>query len=72
MAVYKMTELSHDEMREKVLEYLQGVDKSKNKDIAAAIGMPKRVVDKVINELAKEDKLEFLYLGTSYVKIKGK
>ncbi len=72
MAVYKMTELSHEELREKVLEYLQGVDKAKNKDVATAIGAQKRTVDKVINELAKEDKLEFLYLGTSYVKIKGK
>lgn len=66
-----MTELSHEEMREKVLEYLGTVDKSKNKDVANAIGVPKRTVDKVINELAKEDKLEFLYLGTSYVKLKG-
>lgn len=67
-----MTELSHEELRAKVLEYLGKVDKAKNKDVANAIGAPKRTVDKVINELAKEDILEFLYLGTSYVKIKGK
>ncbi|MGF7184561.1 putative HTH transcriptional regulator [Desulfitispora alkaliphila] len=65
-------ELTHEEMREKILEYLNTVEKSKNKEVAAKIGAPKRKVDKVINELAKEDKLEFLYLGTSYVKIKGK
>lgn len=67
-----MTELSHEELRAKVLEYLGKVDKAKNKDVANAIGVHKRTVDKVINELAKEDILEFLYLGTSYVKIKGK
>lgn len=61
-----------EEIREKVLEYLNKVDKSKNKDIAKAIGVPKKMVDKEINELAKQDILEFLYLGTSFVKIKGK
>lgn len=67
-----MAEMSHEEMREKVLAYLKTVEKAKNKDVAEAIGVPKRTVDKVINELAKEDILEFLYIGTSYVKIKGK
>ncbi len=64
--------LTPEEIREKILEYLKKVDKSKNKDIAKAIGVPKKMVDKEINELAKQDILEFLYLGTSFVKIKGK
>lgn len=64
--------LTPEEIREKILEYLKKVDKSKNKDIAKAIGVPKKLVDKEINELAKQDILEFLYLGTSFVKIKGK
>lgn len=67
-----MTELSHEEMRDKVISYLNGVEKAKNREVAEGIGVPKRTVDKVINELAKEDILEFLYIGTSYVKIKGK
>ncbi|MFZ5754376.1 MAG: hypothetical protein ACOY3J_09060 [Bacillota bacterium] len=67
-----MAELTNEELRAKILEYLNKVDKAKNKDVATAIGALKRDVDKVINELAKEDILEFLYLGTSYVRIKGK
>jgi Mn-dependent DtxR family transcriptional regulator len=67
-----MTELSQEELRAKVLEYLGKVDKAKNKDVANALGIQKRLVDNAINELAKEDILEFLYLGTSYVRIKGK
>ncbi|MBZ4652794.1 MAG: putative dissimilatory sulfite reductase subunit [Peptococcaceae bacterium] len=67
-----MAEFTNEELRAKILEYLNKVDKAKNKDIATAIGAVKRDVDKVINELAKEDILEFLYLGTSYVRIKGK
>ena len=67
-----MAEFTNEELRAKILEYLNKVDKAKNKDVAVAIGAVKRDVDKVINELAKEDILEFLYLGTSYVRIKGK
>ncbi len=64
--------ITPEEIREKILAYLNTVSKSKNRDIAKAIDVPKKLVDKQINELAKEDILEFLYLGTSYVKIKGK
>lgn len=60
-----------EELREKVLAYLGKVDKAKNRDIATALGAAKKEVDQVVNELAKEDKVEFLYLGTSYVKLKG-
>ncbi len=67
-----MAEFTNEELRAKILAYLNKVDKAKNKDVATAIGAAKRDVDKVINELAKEDVLEFLYLGTSYVRIKGK
>ncbi len=61
-----------EELREKVLAYLGKVDKAKNREVATALGAVKKEVDQVINELAKEDKIEFLYLGTSYVKLKGK
>lgn len=61
-----------EEIQEKVLAYLNKVDKSKNRDISKAIGVPKKLVDAQINELAKQDILEFLYLGTSFVRIKGK
>lgn len=61
-----------EELKQKVLEYLDTVDKAKNRDVAKAIGVPKHDVDKAINELANDDKIEFLYLGTSYVTLKGK
>jgi len=67
-----MSDLTPEQIQEKVLAYLHTVDKAKNKDVANAIGVEKKLVDKQINELAKQDILEFLYLGTSYVKIKGK
>jgi Mn-dependent DtxR family transcriptional regulator len=65
-------ELSREELKEKVVEYLKTVDKAKNKDIATKLGVKKREVDKAVNELAKEDIVEFLYIGTSYVKLKDK
>ena len=64
--------LTPEQIQEKVLAYLNTVYKAKNKDVAKAIGVEKKLVDKQINELAKQDILEFLYEGTSYVKIKGK
>ncbi len=67
-----MAEPASDELKEKVLEYLGTVSKAKNRDVAKAIEVPKHDVDQAINELAKEDKIEFLYLGTSYVCLKGK
>lgn len=69
-----MTEenLTPEEIQKKILDFLGTVDKSKNRDIAKAIGVQKKLVDKQINELAKQDILEFLYIGTSYVRIKEK
>jgi Mn-dependent DtxR family transcriptional regulator len=67
-----MAEGASEELKEKVLEYLGTVSKAKNRDVAKAIDVPKREVDQAINELANADKIEFLYLGTSYVTLKGK
>lgn len=67
-----MADGATEELKAKVLEYLGTVSKAKNRDVANAIGVPKHDVDKAINELANEDKVEFLYLGTSYVTLKGK
>ena len=64
--------LTPEQIQEKILAYLNTVAKAKNKDVANAIDVSKKLVDKQINELAKQDILEFLYLGTSYVRIKGK
>ena len=60
------------ELRDQVLAYLQTVSKAKNREIADALGVKKTEIDKVVKVLSLEDAIEFLYLGTSYVRIKGK
>ena len=67
-----MADGATEELKAKVLEYLGTVSKAKNRDVANAIGVPKHDVDEAIKDLANEDKVEFLYLGTSYVTLKGK
>lgn len=59
-----------EELKEKILNYLRTVTKAKNKDVARAIGEEKHLVDKAIAELSKEGKVEYVYLGASFVKIK--
>jgi hypothetical protein len=61
-----------DELKKKVIEYLETVPHAKNREVARALGDDKALVDKAIAELAKEDKIEYVYLGTSFVKLKGK
>jgi DNA-binding MarR family transcriptional regulator len=61
-----------EDLQERILAYLATVDKAKNRDIATALKEPKTDVDKAVAELAKADKIEYLYIGTSYVKLKGK
>jgi Mn-dependent DtxR family transcriptional regulator len=60
-----------EELKERVIEYLKTVPHAKNKEVARALGEEKRLVDKAISELSKEDKIEYIYLGSSFVKIKG-
>ena len=61
-----------EELRQKILEYLATVSKAKNRDVARALGEEKRLVDKAIAELSKEGKIEYIFLDTSYVKLKDK
>ena len=61
-----------EELKQKVMQYLETVSKSKNREVAKAIGEDKALVDKAIAELAKEDKIEYIYLGASFIKAKGK
>lgn len=67
-----MNELSSEELEQRILKYLSTVDMAKNRNVANAIGVDKSLVDKAIGKLAKEDKVEYFYLGTSFVKLKGK
>jgi Mn-dependent DtxR family transcriptional regulator len=61
-----------EELKEKILAYLATVSKAKNRDVARAVGEEKRLVDKAIAELSKEGTVEYIYLDTSYVKLKDK
>ena len=62
-----MAEYTHEELMAIVLEVLATKDKMKNKEIATILDVKKKEVDLAVNDLAKEGKVEFLYLGTSYV-----
>jgi hypothetical protein len=61
-----------EELKQKVLQYLESVTKAKNREVARALGEDKGVIDKVIADLAKDDKIEYIYLGASFIKLKGK
>ncbi len=67
-----MTEGVTEELKDKILKYLGTVSKAKNRDVARALEIDKAIVDKGIAELAKEDKIEYIYLGTSYIQLKQK
>ena len=61
-----------DELEQKILTYLDTVTKVKARAVHKAINEDKKLVDQALGNLAKKDKIEYLYLETSYVKIKGK
>ena len=58
------------ELKQKVVDYLKTVSKAKNREVARAIEVDKGLVDKAIAELSKEGKIEYLYLGASFIKLK--
>lgn len=58
------------ELKQKVIDYLATVSKAKNREVAKALGEDKTIVDKAIAELSKEDRIEYLYLGASFIKLK--
>ena len=65
-----MSDLTTEELKQKILDYLKTVSKAKNRDVAKALEEEKRTVDKAIGELAQDGKIEYLYLNGSYVTIK--
>ncbi len=67
-----MNEYTHEELMDKVLEVLATKDKMKNKEIASILDVKKKEVDLAVNDLANQGKVEFLYLGTSYVTLPKK
>lgn len=59
-------------IKEKVLAFLETVEKAKSKEIAAKIEEKKSDVDHAVKDLAMEDKVEYLYITTTFVALKGK
>lgn len=65
-----MTEEITEELKQRIIDYLKTVSKAKNKEVARAIDADKHLVDKAIAELSKEGKIEYIYLGASFIKLK--
>ena len=62
-----------EDLREKILKYLDTVSQARNKEVARAIGMEKGLVDKAIGDLAKEGKIEYRsFGGITYIALPGK
>jgi len=62
-----------EELKEKILKYLESVSQARNKEVARAIGIEKGIVDKAIGDLAKEGKIEYRsFGGITYVALPGK
>ena len=59
-------------IKQQVLDYLGTIEKAKSKEIAKAIDERKGAVDLAIKELAAEDLVEYLYITTTFVALKGK
>ncbi len=60
------------EVKAKVVAYLETVTKAKSRDVAVAIGESKSDVDNAVKELTAEDIVEYLYITTTYICLKGK
>ncbi len=60
------------QVKQKVLDFLETVEMAKSKEIAKQIGEPKSAVDLAVKELAMEDKVEYLYITTTFIALKGK
>jgi len=66
-----LSEMSSDEIEQKILKHLES-GKVKVRAVSKSIDADKKLVDRAIAKLAKEDRIEYLYLDTSYVQLKGK
>lgn len=62
----------NQDVEQKVLEYLQKAGQVKARAVAKSLNMDKEIVSKAIANLAKNDKIEYIYLDTTYLKVKGK
>ena len=68
-----MSEPISDELKQKILKYLGGVDKARNRDVARATGVEKSLVDQAISELAKANQIEYRsFGGITFLALKSK
>lgn len=65
-----MADQSMEELKQTIVEFLKKSGQTKNRDVAAALGVEKRLVDNAIGELSKEGVIEYLYLNGSFIKLK--
>ena len=65
-----MADQSMEELKQKIVEFLKKSGQTKNRDVATALGVEKRLVDNAIGELSKEGVIEYLYLNGSFIKLK--
>jgi Mn-dependent DtxR family transcriptional regulator len=65
-----MADQSTDELKQRIIEFLKKSGQTKNRDVAVALGVEKRLVDNAIGELSKEGVIEYLYLNGSFIKLK--
>ncbi|HOD14394.1 MAG TPA: winged helix-turn-helix transcriptional regulator [Spirochaetota bacterium] len=65
-----MADQSMEELKQKIIEFLKKSGQTKNRDVAAALGVEKRLVDNAIGELSREGVIEYLYLNGSFIKLK--
>ena len=63
---------ANPEIKAKILEYLGKVQEAKSRDVALAIGEKKSDVDNAVKELTAEDLVEYLYITTTFICLKGK
>lgn len=63
---------ANPEIKQKVVAYLETIQKAKSKEIAVAIGEKKSDVDLAVKELSMEDIVEYLYITTTFIALKGK
>ena len=66
-----MADFTKEELEAKIIEFL-GTKSKANREIADALGVKKRDIDVAVADLANEGKIEYLYLGTSYVTLPKK
>lgn len=53
-----------EEVKNKIVEHLKKIKRScRSKDIAKALKMEKRIVDKAVSELVKEGRVEWVSFG---------